>query len=162
MNPKILAFAAVLAVAFAGVCHGAVPEPLVGDWTTSSGSGTSYADPSTGQHGPPNSRQFAYRFNRDGTFEHAALLQSSLYNCAMAFFGYESGTVVFDGLNLKVVPQVATIRSTDTCVAENNYERSGDTSVSEFVWRLEPDPYGDGQVLVLTWPNGFEEIFRRP
>jgi len=162
MNHKILAIAAVFAVTVAGVCSGTVPEPLVGDWTTSSGSGTSYYDPSTGQHGPPNSRQFAYRFNRDGTFEHAALLQSSLYNCVMTFFGYESGTVVFDRKNLTVKPQVATLRSTDTCVAENNYERPGDTSVSEFTWCLEPDPYGDGQVLVLTWLNGFEEVFRRP
>lgn len=162
MTYKTLAFAAAFLAAVSGVCHAAVPASLVGDWITSSGSGTSYYDPTTGHQGPPNSKQFAYRFNADGTFEHAALLQSALYNCAMTFLGYESGTLVVDGSSLVVRPQVATLRSTDTCVADNNYERPGDTSASQFTWRLEPDPYGEGQVLVLTWTNGFEEVFRRP
>lgn len=139
----------------------AVPEQLVGRWLTSSGSGSSYHDPATGTYSAPNSSQFAYEFQPDGTFEHAALIQSSLYNCTMTVFGYEAGTVAFDGPGLTVVPQTAVLRSTDTCVAENNYEKPGDTSESRFTWRLEPDPLGDGTVLILTWPTGFEEIFRR-
>lgn len=137
-----------------------VPSQLVRVWGSSSGSGSGYYDPGSGSYGAPNSSQFRYQFYSDGSYEHAALLQSSLYNCTMKVFGYERGTVVFTSSTVTVYPLEATLRSEDNCVAENNYEKPGDKSVVQYTWRMGTDPVDGATTLILTWPNGFEEVFR--
>jgi hypothetical protein len=135
-----------------------MPLGMAGDWASSSGSGSSYYSPG-GSYGAPNSNQYAYHFTDDGYYEHSALLQSSLYSCTMSFFGDERGTVVADDHTLTVYPNVATIKSTDTCHSDNNYEKDGQKNVLTFGWRFGTDSDTNSPILVLTWADGSEEVF---
>jgi hypothetical protein len=137
----------------------AVPPELVGKWVMREGSGSAYRDRQTGQSGAPNANTFAYAIAADGRFEHAALLTSSLYQCTMQIFGYETGRVQISGDEITFVDQSATLKSTDSCRPQWNYEKPGKLGRTQYRWRLMRDQFG--LALVLVRANGKEDVFYR-
>jgi hypothetical protein len=137
----------------------AVPPELVGKWVMRQGSGSAYRDRQTGQFSAPNTNTFAYGILADGRFEHAALLTSSLYQCTMQIFGYETGRVQISGDEITFVDQSATLTSTDSCRPQWNYEKPGKLGRMQYRWRLMRDQFG--LALVLVRANGAEDVFYR-
>ncbi|MFN2493699.1 MAG: hypothetical protein ABR501_12545, partial [Pyrinomonadaceae bacterium] len=70
-----------------------VPAELVGEWIARKGSGSSYVNPGTGSYSAPDATIDSYKFFSDGTYEHAMLMQTSLYNCSTTILGREVGPV---------------------------------------------------------------------
>lgn len=138
---------------------GGVPPQLMGRWRNINGSGTSYFDPSTGHYQGTNASQFTYQFYGDGTYEHAALMQSALYSCTMTITGWERGTADWTSSTVTVTPKQSTFHSADTCRADYNYDAPGTTNVHTFTWFMERDPYNGEQDLILVWPNGDQDRF---
>lgn len=96
---------------------------LVGNWYQGSSSGVDYYNPSTGSWSPPSGSGFRYTFNADGTYEYSGLIQSSLYNCTMTIFGYETGTYSLQNDILVLTQKVSKMKSQDTCTSDFNYEK---------------------------------------
>ncbi len=151
----------VLASLVAASCLAADPVPasLLGDWQMTEGSGSSYQNPNTGAPSAPNLNVYAYRILPDGTYQHAALLTSTLYDCTMQIQGFETGVLEVAGDRIVFQDREAKLTSKDNCRPEFNYEKPGKLSQSAFRWRLERD--ADGDVLVLRWPNGKEDRYHR-
>lgn len=123
------------------------------------GTGTSYRDPQTGQFSAPNANTYRYTISADGRFEHAALLSSTLYQCTMHMFGFETGRVEIAGDSITFVDQSATIKSTDSCRSQWNYQKAGNLSRMQYGWRLGRDQYG--LKLILIGPRGKEDAYYR-
>jgi UDP-N-acetylglucosamine transferase subunit ALG13 len=96
---------------------------LVGNWYQGSSSGVDYYNPSTGSWAAPSGSGFRYTFNADGSYEYSGLIQSSLYNCTMTVFGYETGTYSLQNDILVLVQKVSKMKSQDTCNSDFNYEK---------------------------------------
>ena len=136
-----------------------VPSQLVGKWTLREGSGTSYRDSRTGQFSAPNANTYTYTISANGRFEHAALLSSSLYQCTMQMFGFETGRVEVAGDRIAFTDLSATIRSVDSCRPQWNYEKGGNLTRTEYAWRLAQDEFG--QKLILLGRGGKEDAYYR-
>jgi uncharacterized protein (DUF2141 family) len=98
-------------------------NPLVGNWYQGSSSGVDYYNPSTGSWAPPSGSGFRFTFNPDGTYEYSGLMQSSLYNCTMTVFGYETGKYSLQNDILVLTQNVSKMKSQDTCNSDFNYEK---------------------------------------
>jgi uncharacterized protein (DUF2141 family) len=96
---------------------------LVGNWYQGSSSGVDYYNPSTGSWAPPSGSGFRFTFNADGTYESSGLLQSSLYNCTMTIFSYETGTYNLQNDILVLTQTLSKMKSQDTCNSDFNYEK---------------------------------------
>lgn len=161
LRPRLL-LVPCMASLFAGPADGQssrVPAELVGKWIMRQGSGSSYRDPQTGSLSAPNASTFTYTIFADGRFEHAALLSSSLYQCTMQIFGFETGQVEVAGAVVTFTDERATLKSRDTCRAQWNYEKPGKLSRTQLGWRLSRDEYG--VKLILVHPGGREDSYYR-
>ena len=133
---------------------GSVPAALVGKWSLTSVGNTNYYDPSSGGWSSPSGNGDMWQFSADGTFAHAQLVQSSLYNCTSRVFYYDTGTVTVSGTRAVLHSNGATITSQDNCHAEWNYERAatGTSGGVDYVLGAE-----DGHAtLTLQWTNGVQ------
>jgi hypothetical protein len=136
-----------------------VPPELVGTWVMREGSGSSYRDTRTGQLSAPNANAFKYTIFPDGRYQHAALLSSSLYQCTMQIFGFETGRVDVLGGVIVFTDHTATLKSTDNCRPQWNYEKPGELGRQRYEWRLARDPLGIK--LILLRPGGKQDVFYR-
>jgi uncharacterized protein (DUF2141 family) len=96
---------------------------LEGNWYQGSSSGVDYYNPSTGSWAAPSGSGFRFTFNPDGTYEYSGLIQSSLYNCTMTVFGYETGSYSLQNDILVLTQNVSKMKSQDTCNSDFNYEK---------------------------------------
>lgn len=96
---------------------------LMGAWYQGSSSGVDYYNPSTGSWAAPSGSGFRFTFNADGTYEYSGLMQSSLYNCTMTVFGYETGNYSLQNGILVLTQNVSKMKSQDTCTSDFNYEK---------------------------------------
>lgn len=138
---------------------GEVPAEMTGQWLMREGSGSSYVSPSTGSYSAPNANAYQYKIFADGRFQHAALLSSSLYNCTMQFFGYETGIVEVQGNRVTFSEQTSKVKSVDNCRPQWNYEKPTPLNRKSSYWRVDRDQYG--QRLVLSNEKGQELVFYR-
>jgi hypothetical protein len=138
-----------------------LPGELVGGWSWGGvNSTTGFYNPNTGQFAAPSSAGGYYLLNADGTFEEGALLVSSLYNCTMKNFFYQTGTYSVQGDTITFSPQPGGIhRSEDTCHAEFNYEQPY-VNPGTYHWQISQDEQGIEQ-LILTGENGEQYGYTR-
>ncbi len=136
-----------------------VPPELIGTWVMREGSGSSFRDTRTGQFSAPNANVFRYVIQANGRYEHAALLSSSLYQCTMQVFGYETGAMEFEGDLVTFTDDAAKLKSTDNCRPQWNYEKPGKLGRQRYQWRLSRDQFG--LKLILVRPGGKEDVFYR-
>lgn len=119
-----------------------VPAELIGEWTASKGSGPGYYNPSTGSSSAPNATIDSYKFFSDGTYEHAMLMQSSLYNCTITILGREVGPVTVRGSEFTITPRPGTLDNKDSCSPSLNSRKETTFDPTTFRWQLERDEYG--------------------
>ncbi|MDQ2938120.1 MAG: hypothetical protein M3R67_11510 [Acidobacteriota bacterium] len=119
-----------------------VPAELVGEWLARKGSGSSYVNPGTGSYSAPNATIDSYKFFSDGTYEHAMLMQSSLYNCTTTIVGREVGPVNVQGSELTITPRPGTLDYKSSCSPSLNSLKETKFDPSSFKWQLERDEYG--------------------
>lgn len=119
-----------------------VPAELVGEWIARQGSGSSYYNPSTGSSSPPNATIDSYKFFSDGTYEHAMLMQSSLYNCSTTIVGREVGPVTVQGSEFTITPRPGTLDYKSSCSPSLNSLKETNFDPSTFKWQLDRDEYG--------------------
>ena len=136
-----------------------VPASLLGDWQMTEGSGSSYRNPDTGTQSAPNVNVYAYRIQADGSYQHAALLTSTLQDCTMQIFGFEAGVLEVEGDRIVFEDREAKLTSKDNCRPEFNYEKPGKLSRTAFRWRLEHG--ADGDILVLRGSDAKEDRYHR-
>ena len=152
-------FALFSATGFGQQAGAPFPQELAGRWILREGTGSTYRDSRTGQTSAPNASVFTYTIYPDGRYEHAALISSTLYQCTMQIFGYESGHADVAGNTITFTDQAASLKSTDNCRPQFNYEKPGKTGSLNVGWRLER--YPQGTKLVLFDRNGKEQTFYR-
>ena len=118
-----------------------LPAALVGTWLA-------------GDH------TLSYRFRADGSYERHLDLVRGGEACVARFHAWNRGSVrVLDDRRLVLVPLSGTVKSVDTCVAANNYERP-DTLANEVLhYRRLTAPDG-APALLLRGPAGGERLFR--
>lgn len=119
-----------------------VPAELIGEWIARGGSGSSYYDPTTGSSGAPNATIDSYKFFSDGTYEHAMLMQSSLYNCSTTIVGREVGPVNVQGSEFTITPRPGTLDYKSSCSPSLNSRKETIFDPSSFKWQVERDEYG--------------------
>jgi hypothetical protein len=118
------------------------PSELVGQWIARRGSGSMYQNPNTGSYGAPNGTIDSYKFLSDGTYEHAILMQNSLYNCTIRVFGRETGRVTFNGDTLAIAPAPGTLEYTDTCRPQMNSKKTTQMDGQAWRWQVGSDEQG--------------------
>jgi hypothetical protein len=94
----------------------------------------------------------------DGRYEKGVLLQSSLYNCSMTFFAFNSGTMTVQDSILVLYPNYGRIKSLDNCVEANNYEKPDDLEPETIIARHGLDEYGF-ETLWLHYPDSGASAF---
>jgi hypothetical protein len=119
-----------------------VPAELVGEWHARRGSGSSYYNPNTGSYGAPNGTIDSYKFFADGRYEHAILMQNSLYNCTIRIFGRETGVAVVDGNTLTITPGPGTLEYNDNCRPHLNSKKSTQMKGQRWQWQVGRDELG--------------------
>jgi hypothetical protein len=119
-----------------------VPANLVGEWHARRGSGSSFFNPNTGSYGAPNATIDSYKFLPDGSYEHAILMQSSLYNCTIRIFGRETGSANVDGDTLTITPGPGTLEYNDNCRPNLNSKKVTHMEGDRWQWHLDRDEYG--------------------
>ena len=120
----------------------AVPAELVGEWIARRGSGSSYYNPNSGSYGAPNGTTDSYKFFADGRYEHAILMQNSLYNCTIRVFGYETGKTSIDGNTLTITPGPGTLEYTDNCRPNMNSKKATQMEQKKWQWQVSRDELG--------------------
>lgn len=119
-----------------------VPPELVGEWQARRGSGSSYYNPNSGSYGAPNGTIDSYKFFADGTYEHAMLMQNSLYNCTIRVFGRETGTTLVEGNRLTITPGPGTLEYTDNCRPNMNSKKATQMDQKKWHWQIGRDEHG--------------------
>lgn len=119
-----------------------VPSELVGEWQARRGSGSSYYNPNSGSYGAPNGTVDSYKFFADGSYEHALLIQNSLYNCTIRLFGRETGKTVVEGNTLTITPGPGTFEYNDTCRSHLNSRKVTHVDGQRWQWQVGRDEYG--------------------
>jgi hypothetical protein len=137
-----------------------VPAELVGTWFQGSVSNTDYYNPSTGSWAGPSGTGVAYTFTANGEYQHAGVLQSSLYGCTSIVFGWDRGAVAVRGTEVTLTATSGRLKSEDNCVAEYNYDKSIAVDPTVVTYEVGVDDYGT-ETLWLTWPDGQTLSFRR-
>lgn len=119
-----------------------VPSELVGEWQARRGSGSSYYNPNTGSYGAPNATIDSYKFFPDGRYEHALLIQNSLYNCTIRLFGRETGRTWVDGNTLTITPGPGTFEYNDNCRPHLNSKKATQMEQQKWQWQVVRDEQG--------------------
>jgi hypothetical protein len=131
--------------------NSSVPPELLGSWIiTLDSSSVGYVDPNSGSYAAPSGEWMGYTFKPDGSYEKTFLIQSSLYNCTMKVFWYETGIASYQGLVVSLAPSSNSMTSEDNCSAENNYEKTLPLESSNVSWQFGTDDYG---LTVLNLTN---------
>jgi hypothetical protein len=130
---------------------GAAPSALIGKWLER-------GDPD-GSDDTAN-RTFEYAFEASGEYTYSALVITAQAGCTAKLFGYEEGDVSADSATLALAPSLAKLHAEDSCNARNTGDRPGKLDNRRFPWRIEQSQEGPPR-LILTWPNGWEEVFVR-
>jgi hypothetical protein len=140
-----------------------IPATLAGSWSATHTGLTSYCDElgncstGTGQSGQ-------LVLDPGGTFSQQILLESSLYGCDTKIFAASTGTVVVDptAMTLVLYAQHLETKSTDTCRADKNYDRTGSHAAPwTYAYAIGADPYLPGTTdLALTDANGQSYVYR--
>lgn len=115
---------------------------LSGEWLYRiRGSSITYTD-GAGGYATPSGELTGYKLRPDGTYEHGYLLSSSLYNCNLTIFGFETGSwsIIDDKLVFK--DKTATLTSKDNCNQSGNYEKKRDPAHYYYTFLLERDEFG--------------------
>jgi hypothetical protein len=120
----------------------AFPSELIGEWQARRGSGSSYYNPNSGSFGAPNGTIDSYKFFGDGRYEHAMLMQNSLYNCTIRVFGRETGRTLVNGDTMTITPGPGTLEYTDTCRSQMNSKKSTQMEEKKWQWQIGRDEYG--------------------
>ncbi|NUM74481.1 hypothetical protein HUU40_08980 [candidate division KSB1 bacterium] len=137
-----------------------VPTALVGAWYSGTVSDVNFYDRATGQFGSPSGTGIFLKLSAEGYYEKGVLLQSSLYNCTMTFFAYNSGTITFKDSTITLYPTYGRIKSSDNCVAENNYLKNDQLVTETIIAKLGEDEWGN-ETLWLRYPESNPSAFHR-
>jgi hypothetical protein len=97
-------------------------------------------------------------FQPDGSYEKGFLMQSSLYNCTMTVFAYHTGKITVEGDKVVLNPKYGRMKSTDTCVSANNYEKPDELKTETMYWNTGKDEFGK-DTLWLRYPDGNPSAF---
>ena len=119
-----------------------VPPELIGEWIARRGSGSSYINPNTGQTSGPNATIDSYKIFADGTYEHAMLMQSSLYSCTTTIVGRETGPINVQGSTFLLTPRPGTLDSKNTCSPSLNENKQTNFDPETYSWRIQRNEYG--------------------
>ena len=119
-----------------------IPAELVGQWLARRGSGSMYQNPNNGSVSSPDGTIDSYKFFADGTYEHAILMQNSLYNCTIRVFGREIGKLTSSGSTLTLMPGPGTLEYSDTCRPQMNSKKANQVDSQVWQWQLSSDEQG--------------------
>jgi hypothetical protein len=119
-----------------------IPAELVGQWIARRGSGSMYQNQSNGSFSAPEGTIDSYKLFADGTYEHAILMQNSLYNCTIRVFGRETGKLTSSGSTINLAPGPGTLEYTDSCRPQMNSKKPTQMDSQVWQWQLTSDEQG--------------------
>lgn len=137
-----------------------VPGALVGAWYSGTVSDINFYNRTTGNFGSPSGTGIFLKLSAEGYYEKGVLLQSSLYNCSMTFFAYNSGTITIKDSIITLYPTYGRIKSLDNCVPENNYLKNDQLVTETIIAKLGEDDWGN-ETLWLRYPESNPSAFHR-
>jgi hypothetical protein len=116
-----------------------IPGELVGEWNRGGVSASNFYNPTTGAWSAPSGSGTSWKFNADGAYEHAGLLQQSRSaSCTFSFFSYrEIG-------DISLPTQAKLLR----VLQERSFERVGGTETIKVDVRLLAATNKDLRVLM--------------
>ena len=120
----------------------APPREILGQWIARRGSGSMYQNPNNGSYSAPNGTIDSYKFFSDGTYEHAILMQNSLYNCTIRVFGREIGRATVNGDTVTISPSPGTLEYSDTCRPQMNSKKTTQMDGQTWRWQVSSDQQG--------------------
>ncbi len=118
----------------------AVPAELQAEFFLGNPISIDYYNPVTGTFAPSSGNFTSYTFKPDGTFTFGWLAQSSVYNCTTAFFSYRTGKVQVNGSQLTLNFTAGTIKYTNSCFPEKNYDKPAPIDSQQYTWRVGNEP----------------------
>lgn len=136
------------------------PDPayLVGEWGQSQMSTVDFVSPGGG-HADPSGERYNVHFFPEGTYKIGYLHQVALYNCTTTIFGYSTGTYTVRGTDLDMQGKTSSLRSSDNCHQQYNYEKQLDPGHTVYQWHLAKTKFGPA--LVLRTPSGQDRVYMR-
>ena len=114
----------------------------------------------TGHWAAPSGGGFSYELSPDGHYVYASVVQSSVYNCTMTYFRYETGTWGVQGATMSFSPTFGTVKSEDSCNKSYNYERPATLARKNVTFALTLNGNTHEEQLCLT-DKGKEICYRR-
>jgi Bacterial Ig-like domain (group 2) len=138
----------------------AVPTELQAEFFSGNPISIDYYNPVTGTFSPSSGNFTSYTFKPDGTFTFGSLFQLSVYSCTTAFFSYRTGKVQVNGSQLTLNFTAGTIKYTNSCYPEKNYDKPAPTDSQQYTWRVGIDPkYPNLTYLYLKDSTGREDSY---
>lgn len=144
-----------------------VPAALQGDWKWGAISSIDFYDSSTGAWVDDGGGVGVFfTFTPDGHYTQGVLFKSTVYNCTTTVWVYDEGTVVVEDAVFRVYPTSGRVRSRDTCIPRNNFDRADDLARKQgdlYSWAFEANQ-GDGKTYLMIGVDGDMETrsaFRR-
>ena len=133
---------------------GALPAGLVGTWSFTTISGTTYWDKNTGAYpGSGTGASQTYTF-KDGCYKMFTYIKSRTYGWQIETFTWEEGTYTVEGERIALRPTAGRYQVKDSQVAKNNYTRPMrpeelKKNAKRYFWRLEKDPQSGRPSLMM-------------
>lgn len=136
-----------------------VPQDLAGEWEYREEPATAVAASNSLLAATPNRTVILLRINPNETFTQSYSQTSTVYSCAAAQVGTRQGTVLVRGKALEFGDRSATLKSSDTCHKEWNFEKPSTRRTYTYTWRVDHDAARPR--LVLREGNSQEMVLYR-
>ncbi len=141
---------------------GSIPRELLGEFSTTSTTLTSFYNPATGSFAPPSGNAQNFEFFADGTYTEANLIQSTSFSCTTSIFIFRKGTFIVNGAQMTRAAKSGTEILRKSCYPEDNRENPAKLDTVKGTWRFGADSQNAAIVyLYLTGRDGAEEAFRK-
>jgi hypothetical protein len=145
-----LASAALLGASAISFARPSLPSALVGNWSVTSTSGTTYWDSSGAYKGGGGGGSMSYTFFPNGRYKLFSLIKTNSYGWETQALTWEEGTTSVAGSRLSLRPTSGRYQVIDNRVARRNYKRAmraSERKPKTVTWKI--DSSGARSVLTL-------------
>lgn len=122
---------------------------VVGNWKDGSVGAIGYQNQVTGAVKSGRSHIFQYKFNANGTYTFIGYMEMNMYNCSNTLFNQITGRYTVEGSTIYLDPARDYWKSTNSCAASANKERTQAPKKKSLEFQRTTDDYGQ-PVLCLT------------
>lgn len=131
---------------------------VTGYWKNGSVGAIQYQNRTTGATKPGRGSLFSYKFLPNGTYEFVGYMETTMYNCTSTLFNEIKGKYRVEGSTIHLTPSRDLWKSTNSCAASGNKQRTQTPKKKTITFELRRDEYGNSLICI---EDGGETCYRK-